>query len=101
MLLNHNRMVNLVYNKVETGGEWNGKGESKICLLSALLPATNGRRINRGLGVDSCYHHCYEGPRLAQLASGAFTDIMAVPAATASFQTLIVFLQDPNFSRYM
>lgn len=43
--------------------------------------------------MDSCYRHYYEVPRPAKLASRAFTDIMAVPAATALFRTLNIFLQ--------
>lgn len=74
-----------------------GVGENKMPFLSASPPTTN----DRGLGMDSCYRHYYEVPRPAKLASRAFTDIMAVPAATALFQTLNIFLQGQNFSRCM
>lgn len=99
MFLSHNRMLNFVYNKVGTEGKWNGGGENEMP-FSASPPATNGR-IHRGLGMNSCYYHYYEGQRLTRFASGAFTNITAIPDTTALFQAVIISLQGQNFSRYV
>lgn len=93
-------MVNLVYNKVGTEGKWNGGGENEMP-FSASFPATNGGRIHRGLGMNNCYYHYYEGQRLTRFASGAFTNITAISATTALSQALIISLQGQNFSRYV